>query len=216
MPLAEKWNGTAWSVQEPPSPTGAKSSLLAGVSCTSSTACIAAGYFNNSSGTYLPLAEKWNGTTWSIQEIALPIGGKYGVLGSVSCASSTACVAVAYFENSAGKTVPLSERWNGTTWSAQELPSPTKAQYSVLYGVSCAASTECVATGYYENGPEEPVPLAEAWNGTTWAVQEPPIPAGAKYTILGGVSCTSDTECASVGYFKNSTLKFVSLAERYL
>jgi hypothetical protein len=75
VPLAEKWNGTAWSAQEPPAPAGAKESDLYGVSCASSTECTAVGEFDDSSNEGVPLAEKWNGTAWSAQEPPAPTGG---------------------------------------------------------------------------------------------------------------------------------------------
>jgi len=43
--LAEQWDGTAWSIQTTPNPRGELTSALAAVSCTTSTACTAAGEF---------------------------------------------------------------------------------------------------------------------------------------------------------------------------
>ncbi len=214
MPLAEKWNGTTWSSQEPPAPAGNKESYLNGVSCASSTKCMAVGSFVNSSDTEVPLAEKWNGTTWSSQEPPAPTGAKQSLLYYVSCASSTECVAVGLFVNSSDAVVPLAEKWNGTTWSSQEPPVPTGATYSNLIGVSCTSSTECVAVGYFYNSSATYVPLAEKWNGTTWSVQEPSVPAGAKESFLDDVSCTSSTECVAVGSFVNSSGREVPLAEK--
>src|SRR5271155_297328 len=45
--LAEHWNGKHWRIQRTPSPAGAPSSFLYGVSCTSASACIAVGGYNN-------------------------------------------------------------------------------------------------------------------------------------------------------------------------
>jgi hypothetical protein len=212
VPFAEKWNGTAWSVQEPPTPKGAEISYLDGVSCTSATECIAIGF--SWIGSNLPFADKWNGTTWSLQELPTPKGGGSIEMFRVSCTSSTACAAVGeFFKGSAY--VPLAEKWNGTEWSLQEPPAPTGATYSNLISVSCTASIECTAVGYFVNGSEKHAPFAERWTGTAWSVQEPPIPIGAKETLLdGGVSCTSSTECTAVGSFVNSSGKEVSLAER--
>ena len=43
MTLAEVWDGSTWTVQSTPNPTGATSGSLYGVSCTSATACTAVG-----------------------------------------------------------------------------------------------------------------------------------------------------------------------------
>ncbi len=60
--LAERWNGATWAIQSTPNPIAATSSSLSSVSCTSNTSCTAVGYFQNSAGTFLTLAERWNGT----------------------------------------------------------------------------------------------------------------------------------------------------------
>ena len=58
--LAEGWNGTTWSIQHTPNPTGVQGSGLGGVSCASATACTAVGgSFNGTAGA--TLAERWNG-----------------------------------------------------------------------------------------------------------------------------------------------------------
>jgi hypothetical protein len=48
--LAEAWNGTSWSVQSTPNPAEATASYLNGVSCTSSSACVAVGEYQYKSG----------------------------------------------------------------------------------------------------------------------------------------------------------------------
>jgi hypothetical protein len=48
-------------------PEQTQASYLYGVSCTSATACTAVGYYTNSGGTDVTLAEGWNGTSWAIQ-----------------------------------------------------------------------------------------------------------------------------------------------------
>jgi hypothetical protein len=91
-----RWNGTSWSIQPFPNPAGATGSGLVGVSCTSSTACTAVGAFYNSAGVPVTLAERWNGTSWSIQPNPAPAGEKESQLNSVSCPSTTNCATVGY------------------------------------------------------------------------------------------------------------------------
>ncbi len=214
-PLAESWNGTAWSAHEPPLPAGTSTGVLQGVSCISSTACVAVGDFLNIAGKYVPLAERWNGTTWSAQEPPLPASAKEAYLVGISCTSSTACTGVGYFLNASETELPLAERWNGTTWSAQTPPTPTGAKRGALGGVSCTSSTACTATGGFLDSSELEVPLAESWNGTTWSAHEPPLPAGVKEGYLAGVSCTSSTACMATGQFLNSSVYWVPLAEHW-
>ena len=67
--LAERWNGTKWVVQATPTPLTSGllgGTLAAGVSCTSSHACVAAGY-SYSKKTARLLGEGWNGSKWTAQ-----------------------------------------------------------------------------------------------------------------------------------------------------
>ena len=63
--LAAAWDGTQWSIQPIP-PASASGSELAGVSCTSPSACTAVGRSSGTNSTKT-LAERWNGSSWAIQ-----------------------------------------------------------------------------------------------------------------------------------------------------
>jgi hypothetical protein len=206
-----------WTAQATPNPTGSEGASLAGVSCSSSTACTAvSSYYSGTEQTGLALAEGWNGIEWAIQSTPKPAGAKSSGLTSVSCSSSTACTAVGNYVNSSGINVTLAERWNGTEWSIQATPNPTGATESDLGAVSCASSTTCTTTGYYKNSSGIRVTLAERWNGTEWAIQTTPNPAGATESFLaGGVSCTSSTACTATGFYVNSSEVDVILAEHW-
>jgi hypothetical protein len=192
--LAELWNGTEWSTQTTPTPTGATSSGLLGVSCSSSTACTAVGGDSLSD----TLIEHWNGTEWAIQSSPNPTGAKFSDLNAVSCSSSTACTVVGRYENSSGKLLTLAERWNGTEWSIQTTPNPTGATSSDLFGVSCSSTAACTAVGV--NYSSTVVTVAEYWNGTEWSLQKTQAVGKEGQGELRGVSCwSSSTVCTAVG-----------------
>ena len=214
VPLAESWNGTSWSIQEPLAPAEAKGSGLFDVSCTSSTACTAVGAYESSTGAFLMLAESWNGTSWSIKETPAPTGTTVSQLVGVSCTSSSACTAVGEFVSS-GKWRPLAETWNGTAWSAQELVIPTEGTLPFLEGVSCTSSSACEAVGSYNSSHEGTLVLAERWNGTAWSLQSTPKPSGSGLSKLLGVSCTSSTSCTGVGYYSTELAGEVTLGEHW-
>jgi subtilisin family serine protease/sugar lactone lactonase YvrE len=215
--LAERWNGTSWSIQTTANPETGDAELL-GVSCDSATSCTAVGH--QTSGTF---AERWNGTSWSISSTPNPVGASNTSLADVSCSSSTNCLAVGSF-NESGPKKPLAERWNGTSWSLSTVPSPANAKTNVLLsGVSCPTSTFCSATG--TDGTEgtgsldtETRTLVESWSGSEWKVQTSTNVEGKKFDSLAGVSCSSATACTAVGGagpskgFANGT---VTLGERY-
>ena len=60
--LALDWTGGTWTSEPVPVPAGAESSALSGVSCTSSSACMAVGDYVDSSGRETPFSKEWNGT----------------------------------------------------------------------------------------------------------------------------------------------------------
>jgi hypothetical protein len=179
------------------------------VSCTSATACTAVGAFQSMTGVWMTLAERWNGSRWAIESTPDPRGG--GELFGVSCTLATACTAVG---TAPGGT--LAERWNGTAWAIDETPNPrgadTNCGYELptpgfasgcvgLLGVSCTSATACVAVGYSYARNIGLGPLAEAWNGSTWALQDTGPIAGPIHSSgqLNAVSCTSQIACTAVG-----------------
>ncbi len=122
--LAERWNGSAWAVQPTPIRRGSIGSGLAGVSCTSATACEAVGAYEDSSHADFTLAERWNGSAWHLQPTPNRAGSTGSDLTSVSCPSATACTAVGYYTNAKNVQATLAETWNGSAWSVQTTPYP--------------------------------------------------------------------------------------------
>ncbi|MGO9874373.1 MAG: hypothetical protein ACLPVY_11290 [Acidimicrobiia bacterium] len=187
--FAGRWNGKSFSISPTPTPAGATSSALVGVSCTSATNCFAVGGSSTKSappGTLgTTLIERWNGKTWSIVPSPPP---DYITLNGVSCISATFCIAV-------GTAV---EQWNGKTWSIVASPSPPGQPYE-LDGVSCASRADCAAVGYYSSPIDgEWLPWFEQWNGKRWSFVAGPNPAGSD-PQLSDVSCPSRTTCVAVG-----------------
>jgi hypothetical protein len=161
LTLAEHWNGKKWVIQSSPNPTGASRSILYGVSCSSGTACTAAGYYQNSSGAKVTLAERWNGKRWAIQSTPNPSGAENTVLNAVACSSGTACTAAGYYQNSSGVDVTLAEHWDGKTWVIQSTPNPAGSETNWLSGVSRVSGKAITVVGYYENRSGVELTLAE-------------------------------------------------------
>ncbi len=217
--LVEKWNGAAWHIVGSPDPSGTLGNYLSGVSCTGSSACIAVGYSTRSGvsgGSIATLAEKWNGTTWSVVKSPNLTGAVDNYLVGVSCTGATACTAVGNSDKG-GPVSTLVETWNGTTWSIVKSPNPAGASSSQLTGVSCSGLTACTAVGYSSTG-AAPSTLVEKWNGTAWHIVGSPNPSGASDSYLSGVSCTGSTACTAVGYSSSGGVSggsFRTLAEKW-
>jgi hypothetical protein len=207
---------TGWAIQTTPDPAGASENYLQGVSCVSATSCTAVGYYRDSGGALLTLAEFWNGTAWAIQATPNPTGTNVGpvYLDAVSCASATSCIAVGHYASPSGQfQFPLAEHWDGTAWAVQAIPRPGRSSHTFLEGVSCRTATSCIAVGNYTSSAGAIVTLAEHWNGTAWKVQATPNPAGTTYSQLTGVWCTSTTTCTAVGQYRSSGGVEMTLAE---
>jgi hypothetical protein len=199
--LAEQWDGTAWHVVTTPPPLTPGGTGLNTVSCTSSGACMAVGFFgfSNGFGTELTLAEQWNGTTWRVRTTPTP--GSSGGLAGVACTSPAACIAVGSHETPAHLAVTLAEQWNGTGWKVLASPNPRGFGIAGIGGISCPAAAACMGTGAATDPTgESSFNLAEAWNGTSWSLVKTPSP-GSTNNELRGVSCTSPSACMAVGDF---------------
>jgi hypothetical protein len=192
--LAETWNGAAWSVTTAPDRSAGANGFLEGVSCVSTTWCIAVGG-DGAGGTEESLVERWNGTAWTIV-VDAPSHLAPGLSG-VSCTSTSFCSAVG--ASYAGTEVPFAEAWNGSAWTVATTPAITGATQSLFSTVSCALPTMCMAAGYQDDGAESGN-LVEQWNGTAWHVQAVPDPATSTARgFPGGIDCFGPTSCVLVG-----------------
>ncbi|HZZ96333.1 MAG TPA: hypothetical protein VFE19_04940 [Jatrophihabitantaceae bacterium] len=195
--LAEYWNGTSWKLEPAADPSGSPYIILNAVSCTSAKACTAVGNYDDSAGTPLVFAERWNGTTWTVQSTPEPANSSTPSLTGVSCTAASACIAVGtYYDSDAGADAAYSERWNGHTWALHAVTGPADAQRTSFEAVSCPSSTDCTAVGFYTDSSDATQPLAESWNGTTWQAQT--TPPGASGAVLWSVSCSLHA-CMAVG-----------------
>ena len=95
MTLAERWNGTAWTIQSTPNPTGAQQQPPDG-DLVHVRDGVHRGRVLRATATpdRVTLAERWNGTSWTIQPTPSPPGAHSSDLTGISCTSATACTAV--------------------------------------------------------------------------------------------------------------------------
>jgi hypothetical protein len=148
FPLAERWNGSTWTV--PPAP--APKSLFGAT-----------------------LAEQWNGTGWRVLPSPNPAGAGVAGLGAIACPAAAACMAVGSSTDQTGESAfNLAESWNGTSRSLVKTPNPGSST-NELRGVSCAGPSSRMAVGDFAGIGNE-LTLAEARNGTSWSVVKTPRP----------------------------------------
>ena len=125
VPLAELWYGYGWTVLPVPRQAHTFQSGLAGIDCSSATACTAVGSYTTAKSGYDPptyaLAEGWNGQTWQLETATDP-EPKATELSSVSCSPASACTAVG--TSTSGGLV--AERWTARS-GRRSNPSPPVA-----------------------------------------------------------------------------------------
>jgi hypothetical protein len=185
LPLAEAWNGAAWTVQATPATAAAE---LGGVSCTSASACTAVGRG--------AMALRWNGTAWSQQKLARPHRGTVPDLSSVSCTSGGTCTGVGdYFVE--GVANPAAEFWDGSGWKFQPVSITTSFDTAYLAGVSCRSLASCTSVGTYQDPVDGNRSFAEVI-AVQWQVQPTPGPAGAVASSINDVSCPTASACLAV------------------
>jgi hypothetical protein len=186
------------------------------VSCSTPTACTAAGSYDTTSHLGRPVAAAWGGQGWHRQATPARAGAAAasGLVG-VSCASARTCIAVGFGTATTGESTTLAERWDGNRWRIQPSPVPAGTISAGLSGVSCPSPRACTAVGEFFGRGQRELALAERWDGRRWRVQPVPTPAGAPQgSELSAVSCPAADRCFAVGqYFTKSGS--VALAETW-
>jgi hypothetical protein len=230
LPLAESDNGRGrWRVTSVPAASGAETNDLPSVSCARRTSCVAVGYSVSAEGTNAPLADSWNGSSWTALAPAEPAGTENAQLLSVSCASAEACRAAGDYAGASGSGEPLAESWNAKAWTVQVTSTPTQrsatnsgpgsatsssssgpasgsssgsssATSSGFAAVSCGSASSCSAVGSEVTALPSVLALAETSSGTRWRIEPTPDLPGAIGTNTSGVSCTARNFCTAVGY----------------
>ena len=172
-PLAARWNGASWQLVGTPALGG--DGWFRGVDGSSSTNVWAVGMHSVPAGGgsvgAAPLAELWNGSTWSLRPAATPTGASGASLEGVKAFSATSAWAVG---NAGATSAPfartLIERWDGTRWTVVPSPNPDP-NVNLLSDVDGAAPDDVWAIGNFGSdgygGTLGGVVLR--WNGSTWS-----------------------------------------------
>jgi hypothetical protein len=216
-PVAEQWNGSTWTGETIPVPAaGSSGATLTSISCPAANACVAVGSAGGGGASAV-----WNGSSWTAE----PTGA--APLSAVSCASASDCEAVGAGSGPSA----AAELWNGSSWSPQTVPSPSRFPgagggsptpppgtriTASLSDVVCVTASACVAVGSDSdgwtqgNGQPYEEPEVAAWNGTAWSLVVLPLAVLANLASLQAVSCTSATACTEIGIDQNNALEAVS------
>lgn len=200
-PLIEHWNGSKWTVtgQAHTPPAGHSVGALLGVTCISASDCQAVGGYGDDL-----LAERWDGTNWSVERMADP--NQTAALHAVTCIGASDCVAVG---DSPERLMTVIEHWDGREWSTVPSPNPAAPDEAAgdalidvsLVSVSCVSATDCMAAGSYSWGAGVHETLFERWDGTQWSIVTSPDPASQRLEgdAMSSISCVSKVDCVASG-----------------
>jgi hypothetical protein len=130
---------------------------------------------------------------WTLQRVPIPAGAVSADLESVSCVSARACTAVGSSQRRRQASRALAERWDGSKWRIERLPTPIGGGPSSLDSVSCSSPAACTAVGtpHGDGGL-----LAERWNGRAWSIEPTPT---LPYASFSAVSCPAKRVRFAVG-----------------
>jgi hypothetical protein len=206
-PLIMNWNGISWSLDAVPD-----SSLLSNVglvSCPSITSCFAVGVtkatgFGANKVPSKQVFLQWDGSNW-VKQISPEVASEQkNVLYSISCTSSTFCMAVGFSTTgSSTSTVyaALIQTWDGLNWTTAPAPNVNPSQKNTLNSVSCLSSTYCVAVGTTGQSTDTSATqtLALVWDGTSWTLSQSPNTAVNRNNSLSNVLCVSAGNCLASG-----------------
>ena len=186
-PLAERWNGHAWSLSTVHLSVG--TARLNSVSCVSTDFCMAVG-----AGSGGAVALIWDGSSW--KSVAVASGYDDASFFGVSCPTASLCVAVG--ETTSGSAQALVEYWQGGPAFTLGTAANT-AGVDLLTSVSCTTDF-CMSVGWSEDGGGPASALTELDFLGTWVVEPTPDTSTTRWSQLTGVSCTGFKSCIAVGH----------------
>jgi hypothetical protein len=164
--------GSIWAVQATVNPqakaAGPTDTTLASVSASGPDEAWAVGTFENQQAINVPLAEHWNGTTWTRVHVTDPAPAQGATLSGVDDLSPDNAWAVGTRNG-----LTLIEHWNGTAWSVVPSPNPATGipgDGDILTSISGTGPDDLWAAGDEVNEATMTITmLFEHWNGTKWS-----------------------------------------------
>jgi hypothetical protein len=192
-------HGLTWS---PPTPIDTTGASVTGISCTSSTFCVAVDSGGN--------AAVYSGAWSSFSAVA----GSGNDFTSVSCASPTLCVAVGTAPVNSHFDQDLAVVYDGNTWSPNESVSVSASE--ILTSVSCAPGTTfCEAVGWTAAGGPGDQMIVETYENQNWNAMGGDIGYGTEGDKFLTVSCASAKYCVAGGIVQDRSDigDFLSIAD---
>ena len=147
--ITKSFDGSAWTVASVANQTGFDNAIVSGMECASTTACQAAGSYQDSNGDSHLYLQAYDSTGWKIGVLAEPAGSIGAGIAALSCASASFCQALGNYSIAGPTSHGLGENYNGTEWDLGTGLEPTGFQYVGVADMDCVTVTSCQAVGSY-------------------------------------------------------------------
>jgi hypothetical protein len=191
------YNGTTWTA----SPLAVSLNVdgtgqINAIACVSSSYCMAVGSYADASNKWWAFAATAP-SSWAspvINDYALLNAGR-AVGTSVTCLTSSLCVAGGYYTLGNGQQEADASSWDGNSWTDYSVATSANVMGSgMINATACASATQCFAGGQV--------------TGTGWATQAVMAsfsPAATAPGVVGNVVVTTAATSASVAWTAPST-----------
>jgi hypothetical protein len=127
---------------------------------------------------------------------------------------SSCDVWAAGFDIVSGQDQPLTEHWDGNSWTVIPSPGPSGSSSAVLEDVRAVSASDVWAVGSFVDSSGTQNTLAMNWNGSTWSVVPTPSPAGT-FSQLKAVRAVSANNVWAVGSSFTNANGFSTLIEHW-
>ena len=200
LPLAERWNGTAWQNVAVPLPSGVTQGSLRGIDDLAPNDAWAVGrQVSPVGGDSLTLIEHWNGSQWAVVASPNPETGP-GAADELTAVSGTGpddLWAVGFYSDGQTFNAMLFEHWDGSTWTF--VPPPSVGEM-FANAVTAVSASDVWAVGDTAGGT-----ISAHWNGKAWRfVTTPFLQNGrAPTNQLTGITASGPDDLWASGFEGN-------------
>src|SRR6266702_604354 len=206
-PAAAQAQTSPWTVVASPNASAGNNQLNAVASIAASDVW-AVGSAGNAAGNAQPLAEHWDGTSWSIIPTPSVVTGNLSAVAAIS--TTDVWAGGGFLLSSRGNTAQF-EHWNGRKWTVAKSPATT----ATIRGMAATSSSDVWAVGdIASTSTGAAQTFIEHFDGKRWAVVPSPD-ASMQSNLLDGVTAISATDAWAVGDFLNASGVFQTLTEQW-
>lgn len=174
-PIAERWDGSAWTMIRPVSPDTFGS--FAGIARINDTSAWAVGYSSGDGSNKAPLIERLSGDTWTV--VPSPHVGGNSWLRDVDVVSATDAWALGeVYDADSYDDYTLAMHWDGTAWTIVPTSSACCGEDG-FFAVDMRTANDGWAVGWTD---------LQRWNGSAWTVVPRPLDVGVVSVVAVSAS----------------------------